>query len=204
MAATVDAATTSDHSPRIQPVDLPEALRPVVADIDSGMLDRNTAATIATPTPPPPSRLMPIAADSGMPSSSAPSTSAAPLGAAAAAVAAVAAPPAPLDTSVVPPAPRDAAPVPAADPPDARAAFAAGSGCRTPPWTGLFLRCPPRRSMSRSPTKNVNDPAASPSAAYVLPADRYASSVSSNATALMSTPAPNAMTSPITRSPTLT
>ena len=52
--------------------------------------------------------------------------------------------------------------------------------------------------------KNVSDPAASPRAAYVLPADRYACSVSSNATALMSTPAPNAMTSPITRSPTLT
>ena len=77
------ARRRAPHRPRIQPVDRPDALSPVVADIDSGMFDRNTAATMATPTPPPPSRLMPIAADSGMPSSRAPSTRAMPLAAAA-------------------------------------------------------------------------------------------------------------------------
>src|SRR3954447_21963636 len=74
---------TSVHRPRIHGVDRPDALSPVVADIDSGMFDRNTAATMAVPTPPPPIRLMPIAADSGMPSSRAPSTRAMPLVAAA-------------------------------------------------------------------------------------------------------------------------
>ena len=40
------------------------------------MFDKKTAMTTAIPTEPPPSRLTPIAADSGMPSNSAPSTSA--------------------------------------------------------------------------------------------------------------------------------
>src|SRR6478609_8024055 len=102
----------------IQPVERPDALSPVVADIDSGMFDRKTAATIATPTPLPPSRLMPIAADSGMPSSSAPSTRAAPLEAAAAEGA----------------APEGAAPEGAASPdPRGFAVSAVGAGSRTPP-----------------------------------------------------------------------
>ena len=122
-------------------------MSPVVADIDSGMFDRNTAATTATPTWPPPIRLMPMAADSGMPSSSAPSTRAAPLDAA---------------------APEAAF----ADPPDAALVSAFGSGRRTPPWTGLLRRCPPRRSISQSPVKKVTEPAARPSAAAMLPAER--------------------------------
>lgn len=59
-------------------VDRPEARSPVDADIDSGMLERKTATTMAVLTPAPSSRLMPMAADSGMPSSRAPSTRAAP------------------------------------------------------------------------------------------------------------------------------
>lgn len=127
-------------------------MRPADADIDSGMLERNTAATIATPTSPPPNRLDPIAADSGMPSSNAPSTSA-----------------------VAPPA-------------------------ETWVWLmGLLRRCPPRWSMSQSPMKNVAAPAHSPPMTEPEPPDSNASSVSSNDTALMSTPAPKAMTSPSSR-----
>ena len=50
------------------------ARRPVAADSDSGTLERNTATTTATLTPPPCSSETPIAADSGIPSSTAPST----------------------------------------------------------------------------------------------------------------------------------
>src|SRR6478735_4961842 len=76
-AATVDAAVTAAHSPKTCAGLRPEAISPADADIDSGMLERKTAASTATPTVPPPTRLIPIAADSGRPSSSAPSTSAA-------------------------------------------------------------------------------------------------------------------------------
>ena len=50
------------------------ARRPVAADSDSGTLERNTATTTATLTPPPWSSETPIAADSGIPSRIAPST----------------------------------------------------------------------------------------------------------------------------------
>src|SRR3954447_3359145 len=76
-AAAVDARRTATQSPRMYPVLRPEAFIPDDADRDSGMFERKTAATTATPTPPPLMRLTPIAADSGMPSSSAPSTRAA-------------------------------------------------------------------------------------------------------------------------------
>src|SRR3954468_19482948 len=71
-AAPVDAAATAPHRPRMYAVDRPLAFMPDEAERPSGMLERKTAATTATPTPPPSMRLTPIAADSGMPSSSAP------------------------------------------------------------------------------------------------------------------------------------
>ena len=59
---------------------------------------------------------------------------------------------------------------------------------------------PPMRSIHQSPAKKVNAPAASPSATPRPPcAVSTASSTRSNATALMSTPAPTAMTMPTRR-----
>ncbi len=65
---------TPAHSPSTWERRAPARRIPVAADMDSGMLERNTAATTATPTWPPPSREAPMATDSGMPSISAPTT----------------------------------------------------------------------------------------------------------------------------------
>ncbi len=53
--------------------------------------------------------------------------------------------------------------------------------------------------MSQSPTKKTSDPLTSPMTTGAAPPDSKASSVSSKATALMSTPEPKAMTMPMTR-----
>ena len=98
---------TAPHSPRMYAVDRPLAFMPALADMDSGMFERNTATTTGMPTLPPPSRLTPIAADSGIPSSSAPRT-------------------------------RAVEPAPTCGPP-----------------IGCFCWLPPRRSIHRSPAKNV-------------------------------------------------
>ena len=58
---------------------------------------------------------------------------------------------------------------------------------------------PPIRSSARSPRKKTSEPAASPAAAASKPPERTASAVSSKLSALISTPAPKAITSPITR-----
>ena len=52
----------------------PDAARPAVAAMDSGTFEMNTAAMTAVLTPPPPSRLRPITAVSGTPSSTMPRT----------------------------------------------------------------------------------------------------------------------------------
>ena len=72
-AASADTSATPPHRARICREDH-VARRPVAAESDSGTLERNTATTTATLTPPPSSSEIPIAADSGMPSSTAPST----------------------------------------------------------------------------------------------------------------------------------
>lgn len=54
----------------------PDARIPLDDDIDSGRFEMNTAASTATPTEPPSIRVRPITADSGMPSSTAPSSNA--------------------------------------------------------------------------------------------------------------------------------
>jgi len=64
-ADAADSNATPSHSPRIHRGECPALRSPVAADSDSGTLDRNTAATTATPTPPPPSSDAPMATDSG-------------------------------------------------------------------------------------------------------------------------------------------
>src|SRR5919107_509030 len=128
---------------------------PALAERDSGMFDRNTAMTTARPTEPPPRRLTPIAADSGIPSSRAPRTRA-------------------VDADP------DASSVP----------------------VGSLRSAPPLCSSTQSPPKNVMEPAASPRTTGHAPDRSYAAPVSSKATALMSTPTPNPMTSPTIRSGT--
>ena len=54
----------------------PDFSSPVVAAIASGRFERNTAAIRATLTPPPSTSVTPITIDSGIPSSTIPSTSA--------------------------------------------------------------------------------------------------------------------------------
>jgi hypothetical protein len=44
----------------------------LLAAIASGRFDTNTPATMAAPTPPPPSKVIPITTDSGIPSSTVP------------------------------------------------------------------------------------------------------------------------------------
>ena len=109
------------------------------AEIDSGRFEMKTATMNETLTPPPAIRVSPIAADSGIPSSSAPST--------------------------MPPAGRR--PV---------------AGCR---------------GVDQPVAAEVDERAgARPSAAASPPPSSNASSVRSKATALISTPAPNAITKP--------
>ena len=68
-----------------------------------------------------------------------------------------------------------------------------------PPAASL-RSAPPERSISQSPPKKTVQPAKMPAIAAPLPcALLAASSTRSNATALISTPAPKAMISPITR-----
>src|SRR4051794_19914894 len=110
------------------------------ADSDSGILETNTATTMAALTPPGSSTDRPIAADSGMPSSTAPTT----------------------------------------------------MGTAPPPL------------MTRLTAKNVRAPAARPLAAASAPPVRNASPARSNDAALISTPAPNAITAPTTRPGTWT
>jgi hypothetical protein len=65
---------TSTQSQRILDRIHPALDRPVVAATASGRFDRKTAASTATLTPSPVRRLSPITIDSGMPSSTIPST----------------------------------------------------------------------------------------------------------------------------------
>ena len=71
-----------------------------------------------------------------------------------------------------------------------------GPSC-SPPERLRWL--PPRWSMYQSPAKKATAPAAKPPATASIPPRVYASSVRPKARALMSTPAPKAITSPITR-----
>src|SRR5215204_3263433 len=63
---------TPPQRPRMWAVERPACLIPEAEDRPSGTLERKTAATRAALILPPSSRLIPIAADSGMPSMSAP------------------------------------------------------------------------------------------------------------------------------------
>ena len=73
-AASVLAATTITQSSSTLHRDHPPRTRSLEAEIDSGMLDRNTATITATLAVSPVSSEAPITTDSGMPSRTAPST----------------------------------------------------------------------------------------------------------------------------------
>src|SRR3954447_15117520 len=73
-AAIPDATITALHNATIRPVVHPPLCKPVVAAMPSGKFETNTATSMETPISPVCNNVRPRTADSGMPSSIAPST----------------------------------------------------------------------------------------------------------------------------------